>query len=115
MPRAIPCFSGGYQRLVNATPTEKLARAMPIRKPKIRSCAYVCTKPMAMAGTMAQAMTMEKIARPPKRSVRMPSGMRPTLPSSTGNARAMLTCTGSRCVGRLPTAGTQLRSQLCDG
>src|SRR5579884_169762 len=28
----------------------------------------------------------------------MPSGMRPRLPSSTGSARAMETCTGSRCI-----------------
>ena len=43
-------------------------------------------------------ITMLKMSRPPKRSVSMPNGIRPTLPSSTGMATAMLFCTGLRCI-----------------
>jgi len=52
---------------------------------------------IATAGTMENAITSENTIRPPKRSVSMPSGIRPILPSRTGSAMAMLTCTGSRC------------------
>src|SRR5689334_11681756 len=33
-PRAVPCWPGGYHPLLNATPTEKLANATPIKNPK---------------------------------------------------------------------------------
>src|ERR1035437_1834639 len=43
---------------------------------------------------MENSMTRLKTMRPPKRSVRMPNGMRPSEPRSTGIAMAMLFCTG---------------------
>ena len=46
-------------------------------------------------------MTTLNTMRPPKRSVRMPSGMRPSEPSSTGIAMAMLFCTGVSAICRL--------------
>ena len=46
-------------------------------------------------------ITQLNTIRPPKRSVSMPRGMRPRLPSNTGTATAMLFCTDVRCICRL--------------
>ncbi len=52
---------------------------------------------MSTEGTMAQASTPRVTRLAPKRSLRIPRGIRPRLPSSTGMARAMLTWTESSC------------------
>src|SRR5262245_62313850 len=51
---------------------------------------------MSTAGKTENNMTAMNILRPPLASVRMPSGMRPRLPSRTGTARATLTWMGVR-------------------
>src|SRR6266496_1108550 len=53
---------------------------------------------MRKAGMIEISITTLKTERPPKRSVSMPSGMRPRLPSRTGIATAMLFSTEERCI-----------------
>ena len=54
-----------------------------------------------MAGTMDRPITARNTARPPMRSVRIPNGIRPRLPSSTGSAssqcRLAWSSTPARC------------------
>ena len=47
-------------------------------------------------GIATAAIKIEKIARPPNRSVRMPMGMRASEPRSTGMATSNAVCEGVR-------------------
>src|SRR5215472_8223387 len=53
---------------------------------------------MRNAAMMDSTITQLKTIRPPKRSVSIPRGIRPRLPSRTGSATAMLFCKEPKCI-----------------
>src|SRR5262245_59556640 len=82
-PSAAPCRCGGYQPLTKPAPTEKLASAMPMKKPQETNCQYSETNPIRIVGTIEHAITMANISSPPTPSVNIPTGIRPRPPSRT--------------------------------
>ena len=86
-PSARPRRAGGYQALTSGTPTANAVPPRPRKNPPIRSSGYVSpNRPTNSTGRIVRKLTAGNITRAPSRSVRAPTGMRPTEPTTTGTA-----------------------------
>ena len=93
MPSAQPWRSGAYHLLTKGTPMANDAPAKPRKKPMTMSAANEsCQMASAPRGSSVNASNPMKTFRPPRRSVRIPRGMRMIEPMSTGTAITIATC-----------------------
>src|SRR5215216_57750 len=91
MPNTRPCMCGGNHLLTKGTPTANELPASPRKNPQKRSPPKdPPISPINSTGMISTSMRAVKTARPPKRSVRRPMGMRNREPRITGVAMTML-------------------------
>src|SRR6516165_1335 len=88
MPIARPRRAGGNHALTNGTPTANDVPASPRKKPPISTAGRELwpTRPRNRTGTIVANEMTGNISRPPYRSVRAPTGIRPSAPTITGTA-----------------------------
>jgi hypothetical protein len=86
MPSAVPCRSGVNQRETNGTPAAKLAPAVPRKNAPRIYVQYELAKPKKKTGSIVNSSRAVNTLRPPKRSVRIPTGTRMMTPSNVGTA-----------------------------
>jgi hypothetical protein len=94
-PMANPRRAGGYHPETSGTPTAKAVPPRPRKKPATMRPGYEVTTVSERTGTIVAMLTSGNIARAPYRSVRAPTGMRPSDPTNTGTA------TSSDCAAKL--------------
>ena len=87
MPIAVPRRFGGNQELTVGTPTANEVPPMPRKNPPMsRTVRLLSTNPTNRVGRIVSAAISGNIVRPPRRSVSAPTGIRPSDPTTTGNA-----------------------------
>lgn len=96
-PVANPRRPAAYQALTNGIPIANEVPAIPRKNPHTSSIVYECSEmPTRKVGAMLTKHTTVNMSRPPYRSVSTPTGIRPSEPTSTGNATRTDVCVGVR-------------------